>query len=154
MDRYTSRFSYLLMIVALACAMSACAGRKDVAPIDVERQAFDDLRTEIREIIDDPAREAQAISLTDELIADFYRLREKVSERRRRLRDLNRNYDATREEFEAFFDEVEADIQANRKQVIETERALLAAMTPEERALLGKAQTKAMKVAIRTIQSI
>jgi len=154
MDRYTSRFSYLLIIIALACAMSACAGKKDVAPIDVERQAFDDLRAEIREVIDDPEREAQAISLTDELIADFDKLREKVSERRSRLRELNLNYDTTREEFEAFFDEVEADIQANRKRVIETERALLAAITPEERALLNKAQTSAMKAATRTIQSI
>jgi len=142
------------MLVALACGMSACAGKKDVAPIHVERQAFDDLRTEIREIIDDPEREAQAISLLDELIADFERLREKVSERRSRLRELNANYDTTREEFEAFVDEVEADIHKNRKNIIETERALFAAITPEERALLNKAETSAMKAAVRTIQSI
>jgi len=148
------RHSAMLLIMGLALGIAACAGKDDVSAIDVEQQAFDDLRFAIREVIDDPLREMEALSLTNELIESLHHLRERVTERRRRVVALNENYDTSREEFEAFFDEIEVDIQANRVDAIESERALLAALTPEERKSLEKVQTKAMKAAISTIQSI
>ena len=148
------RRSVLLLLIALASVVTACAGKGDVSAIEVEQQAFDDLRAQIREVIDDPWREMEVLSLTDELIAALDQLRDQVSERRRHVVALNKNYDTTREEFEAFFEEIEADIQAKRMELIETQRALLALLTPEERASLEKVGTKAMRAAVKTIQSI
>ena len=149
-----ARRSAPLPLIALVSVITACAGKGDVSAIEVEQQAFDDLRTEIRNVIDDPWREMEALALTDELIAALDQLRDRVSERRRHVMALYENYDTTREEFEAFFEEIEADIQTNRMELIETERALLALLTPEERASLEKVETKAMKAAIKTIQAI
>ena len=149
-----ARRSAPLPLIALVSVITACAGKGDVSAIEVEQQAFDDLRAQIREVIDDPWREMEVLSLTDELIAALDQLRDQVSERRRHVVALNKNYDTTREEFEAFFEEIEADIQAKRMELIETQRALLALLTPEERASLEKVGTKAMRAAVKTIQSI
>jgi hypothetical protein len=56
-----------MVFVAIACAFGGCASKDDVSPADVEKQAFEDLRSEIRAVIDDPAREGEAIILVDEL---------------------------------------------------------------------------------------
>ncbi len=149
-----ARRSALLLLIALVSVITACAGKGDVSALEIEQQAFDDLRAEFRNVIDDPWREMEAVSLMDELVEAFDQLRVRVSERRRTVREFNADYDTTREEFDAFFDGIEADIQANRIEVIESERALLAALTPEERESMERVQTEAMRAAIRTIQSI
>ena len=154
MTGYVGRRSAMLLAIAIVSGITACAGKEKASAIDIEQQAFDDLRFEIREIIDDPLREMEALALTNELIEALDQHRARVTERRLRVSALHANYDTTREDFEALFDEIETDIQINRVEVIESERALLAALTPEERKSLEKVQTKAMKAATRSIQSI
>ena len=47
------RFNYwhsIMLCAGIGLMISACA-KDDVAPVDVEKQAFEDLRTEIRETI-------------------------------------------------------------------------------------------------------
>jgi hypothetical protein len=134
--------------------IAACAGKDDVAPVDVEKQAFEDLRTEIRESIDDPAREAETIRLVGVLEEDLATLRTSVAARKIHVRELNANYDTSRADFEAFLAVIEADVRDNRQRVSETHRALLSSVTPEERAAMSKSHTKAMNTAIKTIQSI
>ena len=149
-----ARRSALLLLIALASVITACAGKGDVSALEIEQQAFDDLRAEFRNVIDDPWREMEALALMDELVEALGYLRERVTKRRLQMRELNEDYDTTREEFDAFFDGIEANIQVYRIEVIETERALLAALTPEERESLENVQTEAMRAAIRTIQSL
>jgi hypothetical protein len=131
----------------------ACA-KDDVAPVDVEKQAFKDLRTDIREAINDPAREAEAIGLVGVLEQALADLRTSIMARKNRVKELNANYDTPREDFEAFLAGVEAEVRDNRRRVSETHRALLASVTPEERTAIAKTRTKAMNAAIQTIQSI
>ena len=152
-DFFARRGATLLAIV-LVLSVTACAGNDKASAIDVEQEAFDDLRAAIRETIDDPFREMEALTLTNELIEALEHLRERVTERRQRVIALYANYDTTREDFEAFFDEIETEIQVNRIEVVESERALLRVLTDEEEKSLEKAQTKAMKAATRSIQSI
>ena len=154
MTAYVGRGGATLLVTVLMLSITACAGKNKASAIDIEREAFDDLRAEIREVIDDPFREMEALALTDELIEALDHLRERVTKRRLRMRELNEDYDTTREEFDAFFDDVEADIHVNRIEAIESERALVAVLTPEERILLEKLHTKAMKASIKSIQSI
>ena len=154
MSERTLSLKSAMVFVAIACAFAGCASKDDVSPMEVEKQAFEDLRSEIRAVIDDPANEREAITLVDELSADLNTLRERISERRQRVRELNADYDTTRADFEAYFDQVDGQIQANKRQVSEKRRALFAILTPDERSTISKAHTKARDAAIRNIQAI
>ena len=144
----------LFACVCFAFLVSACAGKDDVAPVDVEKQAFEDLREQIRDTIENPAREAEAIKLVTALESDLEALRESVAERKSRARKLNANYDTPREDFEAFFEKQTEEIKANRERVSRTRQALLATVTSEEYDAIEKARTNAMSAAIASIQSI
>ncbi len=142
-----------LLCIVIASLVVACA-KDDVAPVDVEKQAFEDLRTDITEAIADPAREAEAIRLVGVLEQDLADLRTSITARKARARELNANYDTPRAEFEAFLAGIEAEVRDHKRRVSETHRALLANVTPEERSAIAKTHTKAMNTAIQTIQSI
>ena len=79
-----------LLCIAVASLVVACA-KDDVAPVDVEKQAFEDLRTDIREAITDPAREAEAIRLVGVLEQDLADLRTSITARKNRAKELNAN---------------------------------------------------------------
>jgi predicted nucleic acid-binding Zn-ribbon protein len=143
-----------LLVATIAFSIAGCSGKDAVSPVDVEYQAFDDLRSEIREAIDDSAREAEAIALVDALSDELNALRKTISERKRRSRQLNANYDTSRADFEAFVEQVHQEVKSNHQQVAEQHRALLAIMPPEEWAEISKSHTKAMKAAIKSIQAI
>ena len=142
-----------LLCIAVASLFVACA-KDDVAPVDVEKQAFEDLRTEIREAITDPAREAETIKIVGVLEEDLAALRTNIAARKSHVRELNANYDTPRAEFEAYLAGVEAEVQDHKRRVSETHRALLANVTAEERSAVAKPHTKAMNAAITNIQSI
>lgn len=148
------RWKSAMLFAAFACGFAGCGGKDAVAPIEIERQAFENLRSEIREVIDDPDREAEAITLVDALAEDLNSLREKISARRKRVKQLNADYDTSRADFEAFFDQVDGDIRSNKRQVTERQRALFSITAPDERSAISRAHTKAMDAAIRNIQTI
>jgi len=148
------RLPSAMLFAAIACAFAGCASKDDVSPADVEKQAFEDLRTEIRAVIDDPAREGEAITLVDELSEDLNTLRETIAKRRQRVRELNADYDTARADFEAFFDQVDRQIRWNKRQVSEKHLEFLAIMTPAERSAIAKTHSKARDAAIRNIQAI
>ena len=142
-----------LVCIAIASLIVGCA-KDDVAPVDVEKQAFDDLRAEIRETITDPTREAEAIRLVGALEQYLADLRINITARKNRVKELNADYDTSRTDLDAFLAGVDAEVRDNKQRVSETHRALLANVTPEERAAIAKTHTKAMNAAIKTIQSI
>ena len=143
----------LWMCAAIVLFVAACA-KDEVAPIDVERQAFEDLKTQLREAIDDPTREAEAIRIVGALEQDIAALRNTVQARRDRVTELNANYDTPRAEFEAFLAGIEREVEENKKRVSESHRALLAAVNEEERAIVRRSHTAAMNAAIKTLQAI
>jgi len=148
------RLPSAILFAAIACAFAGCASKDDVSPADVEKQAFEDLRSEIRVVIDDPAREGEAIKLVDELSEDLNDLRETIAARRQRVRELNADYDTARADFEAFFDQVDRQIRWNKRQVSEKHLEFLAIMTPAERSAVAKTHSKARDAAIRNIWAI
>ncbi len=154
MPRFSDHWKCVLLFAVIVSAIAGCAGKDDVSPVNVEEQAFADLRSEIRQVIDDPAREAEAITLVDTIAEDLERLRDKISERRQRVRQLNADFDTTRADFEAFFDQVDSDIRSNKRQVLDKHRAFLAITTPDERSAISKIHTKAVNAAIRSIQAV
>jgi len=144
----------VLFCIGIALMVTACAGKDNVSPVDVETQAFEDLRVEIREAVVDPANEAEAIRLVGVLQDDFEALRSSIAERSRRLKELNADYDTPRSEFEAFLTDAEAEMRGSRQRTSETHHALLRAMTAEERSQIDKVRSKAISAAIRSMQSI
>ena len=154
MSERTLSLKSAMLFTAVACAFAGCASKDDVSPMEVEKQAFEDLRSEIRAVIDDPAREREAIAMVDALSEDLNALREKISERRQRVRELNADYDISRVDFEAVFDQVDREIKSNKRQASEKRRALFAILPPDERSAISKAHTKARDAAIRNIQAI
>jgi len=143
-----------LALVLVAGAFSGCAAKDDVTPVDVEKQAFEDLRTEIVEAITDPVREAETIRLVGVLEEDLATLRTNIAARKSHVRELNANYDTPRADIEAYLAGIEEEVLEHKRRVSETHRALLASVTAEERSAIAKTHTKAMNTAITTIQSI
>ena len=144
----------LFATTVLALTLAGCGGKDVVLPVDVENEAFEDLRSEIREAIDDPARETEAIALVDNLADELRALRDKISARKMRTKELNANYDTSRADFDVFFEQVNSEIRSNQQRVTKNHRALLAITTPEEWSQISKARSKAMSAAIKSIQTI
>jgi hypothetical protein len=153
MIRPSTRAAYAVLCIAIVSLVVACA-KDDVAPVDVEKQAFEDLRTEIRDAVSDSAREEETIRLVGVLEDDLAALRTNIAARKIKVRELNASYDTPRAEFDAALAGIEAEVRDHKIRVSETHRALLTNVTAEERSAIAKAQTKAMNAAIQTIQSI
>ena len=153
MNELFARATSALLCIAVASLVVACA-KDEVAPVDVEKQAFEDLRTNIREAITDPTRETETIRLVGVLEENLADLRTNIAARKIKVRALNANFDTTRAEFEALLADIEAEVRDNRQRVSKTHQELLSNVTPEERSAIAKTHTKAMNTAIQTIQSI
>jgi hypothetical protein len=142
------------LLIAIALAIAGCGGKDAVTPVDIEKQAWEDLRSDVREVISDSEREAEVIKLVDVLADDLGALREILAKRHERVRELNTNYDTSRAEFETFLKQVNLEIQAGQQRVSKTHRAFLAATTAEEWSQLSKVRSKAMTAAVKSMQAI
>lgn len=134
--------------------IGGCAGKGDVNPVDVEKQAFDNLRSEIRIAVDDPERETKAIAVVDELAAELESLRRKTAERHEQAKNLNANYDTTRAEFDAFISASNADIRLSQQRILEKRERLIEVTTPEEWDQILDARTEAIDTAFKSTQAI
>lgn len=143
-----------LPLLTLVLIFAGCASKDDVSPVKAEKQAFDDLRSEIRDVIYDQAREDEAIVLLDSLATELEALRSRVAERKQRIRKLNANYDTPRAEFDAYLLQANQEIQENRRRIGGSRRAFIAVVTPDELSAIGKVRSRAMIAAIKSIQAI
>jgi hypothetical protein len=139
-------------IIALILILSGCANNKST-PAEVEQQAFDDLRAEIRNVVDDQQRATAAVEIVDELEIDLADLRERIATRKRRVRELNSDYDTPRDEFEIYLNQVAGEVREHRNQMSDTYQRFLGLITEDERLAIGKAKTHAMNSAVHSIQS-
>lgn len=131
----------------------ACGG-SPTSGGDVEKQAFDDMRAEVRRVIDDPEREASVVALVENLEEQYTVLRDTAATRRKALRELNADYDATRGQFAEFLDTHNAQLERSHKAFLESHRALIDATTAEEWSTLAKSNMKSMTELARRFASI
>ena len=146
----TSRLFFLLAIFLVA---AGCAGKDKPTPKDVEAQAFNDFRAEIRAVISDTERAGQAIEIADELEASFDALREHLAARSKKTKALNADYDAPKEDYIALFNDIQKDVERNQRHVSELHRKLVEVTTTEEWAGLKKLRNATMEAAITSFQS-
>jgi PBP1b-binding outer membrane lipoprotein LpoB len=144
-----SAFYTLITIIALFTV--GCA---KTSPIVKEVDAFDNLRTNVQDVVTDPARAGQSLALVDELQREFDDIKELRLERKKRIKALNVDYDASRAEFETLLDGIAQDRLANQERVSQTYRQLLEVITTEEWAKLAKSRNEAMQAAIKALQAI
>jgi hypothetical protein len=151
--RYTS-VRFACYFIFLSFFITACAGKDDVAPTDVEKQAFADLRAEIVAVVDDSERAENALRIVSTLELDLARFRESIAARRQRVLELNANYDTPRSEFESYFEDVTSEILKSKQRAVESYRELSTYMTEDELDAISKTQSNAMDAFSKTIQSI
>ena len=133
--------------------IGGCGGSPETVE-DLEKQAFDDMRTEVREIIEDPRREEAVVTLVNRMEAEYANLRGKAEARRKALRDLNADYDATREQFVEYLDRYNAELEQSHKAFRVSHRDFVEATTDEEWSALAKSNTKSMGQLAKSLSSI
>jgi hypothetical protein len=153
MSRYFNISSTIVLLAALALGTVGCAGKK-ASPLEIEQQAFDDMRAEIQSVISDPERAAEAVALISAIQQSFAATQKDIAARQAKLRTLNADYDASRADIEAQFEQVVLDIKLNQENVSEIHRQLMSILTTDEWEALEKARSDAMDAAIQSIQSI
>ena len=149
-----SRIPYLIFIAFVTLSLAACATKEAIAPEDIEKQAFEDLRTKVREIINDSVHQTKIITLVDQLQVDFNSMRNSLVTRKSKLRELFADYDAPREKFDKQIALYDTHIKSNRKQFGDSRRVLVETMTPDEWSAVNKTESKAMNTLIKSLQSI
>jgi len=144
-----------IFTVAVICiGIVGCFGDKAVRPEDTEKQAFDDLRVSVQNVVADQQRQEAAIGVVNRLETDYQELREALIRRRADLRRLHADYDATTESLIDFANSVERKIQGHQQRVSRTHQELISATTPDEWSLLIKTDTKAMNALSNSLQGI
>jgi len=141
------------LLAAITLSATGCTGKNE-SPLDIKKQAFDDVRAEIQSVVTDPERSAKAIELVTAIEQRFVETKNKVATRKAHLIELNANYDASRADIEADFEQIAVDIEANRQQISSIHRQLRDILTAEEWDELEKARSKALEAAIKTLRSI
>jgi DNA repair ATPase RecN len=134
--------------------LTACSGINSVPPEEKERQASEEFRETIKEVVQEPERQVEILSLAEKYQAAFKKLRATVAAQRNELQNLNADYDATREQFQAFIDKYDTEIRAARIEATGSRMAFVRATTAEEWAALKKADAKALKNMVSTTQAI
>ena len=138
---------------AAMLVISGCAGKGDAPAPDPAQDAYDALRAKVAEVVDDPQRKSAALSELDALFDDLDQLEGVVADRRKRMRRLNADYDARREDFEALLSEAQADFRRYRESALGHHRKLVATLTPDELDEIMKLQVKALTGTLRELQA-
>jgi Flp pilus assembly protein TadD len=151
-----SRTPLLIFLALVALSIAACAttDKEAQAPEDIEQEAFNDLRTEIRETIDDSTRQTMVISHVDQLQIEFKSMRSSLMEGKSSVRAIFADYDASRENFDELITLHDTTIKSQRKQVGESHRVLVESMTIDEWSALNKSGSKAMNSLLKSLQSL
>ena len=146
----------LIMTVSLALVSLniGCSSGEPKSRVDEQAAAFTDLRSAVRQTVTDDGRQSEVLGIVDALEKDVDDLRAVLVRRRTELRELNADYDATREEFLEFANQMESRIQNSRRQALQQHLRLAAAMTADEWAAIEKAQTRAMRSIAGSVQGI
>lgn len=140
---------YLLAVASVMLVLSGCSNKNDT---NVEKQALDELRAEVRVVITDPERQGKALNIIDELSQELQLLRQKKAQRQAESRKLNANYDTTRAEFDAFINEKQVDIRLSQQRILEKRSALIAATTDEEWEQISDVRSDSIDDAINAVK--
>lgn len=152
MDRMIKLSGVSLVAAALLLVIVACAGMKK-SPEDKKKEAFDDFRAKVADVIDDPEREGQAIALVTDMQKNFFDVRDANAKTLVEARKLYADYDASREDFEAFIEESVVRVRSQQRDVVDANRQLRTIVTEEEWDAIDKSRSRALMAAVKAIRA-
>ena len=135
-------------------ALSGCTGNNKPSPVDVEAIAFEELRSELRSVIKDPARLEQALAIAEDLQLSFSALRNHLLDRRAKVAKMNADYDASREDITSLLNEIQDKMASNQQRISMLHRQLAEVTTSREWSMLVKTKSAAMNATIDSIRAI
>jgi hypothetical protein len=150
--QFSRRILSILLVMAAALALSACAG-SDQSPEDDARQGFEDIKASINTVVGDPERAAAATALVDEQMQNFEEIARVVESRQAAYRKLAADYNTPRSELETALAAVRQSVRDNQRKVADTHRELVSTLTAEEWDELNKQTSKALQKAIAAARS-
>jgi hypothetical protein len=148
------RFAPWWAVSIFLLALNGCTGNDKPSPVDVETAAFEELRSELRSVIKDPACSEQALAIADDLQRAFSALRDHLLDRRGKVGNINANYDASRDDVIALLNEIQDEMASNQQQISMLHRQLAKVTTSREWSKLAKTKSAAMNAAIDSIRAI
>ena len=139
----------LILLVLLAAAMVACAGKDKVeaTPENMTEQ----LRQETLKIVSDADRAKQAAELTGQLKQIFVAAHTQLKVDIDDFHALNRNFDTTDVEFNAFFDGINSRGRERQSRVLDIHVKMKGLLTAKEWAQLEDTREDALKLDIKLL---
>ena len=95
------KLPFLFVVLTTSIILFAGCASRSTPPAETEVEAFNDLRDNVQEVVSDPDRAARSLALVDQLQIEFNAIKATREERRQQIRDLNKNYDATKAQFDS-----------------------------------------------------
>jgi hypothetical protein len=142
-----------LIVGLLTLTLSSCSRSKST-PEDARVDAFNALRAEIVSIVVADDRQQQALNNVDDFERLFSNSEKVLESQRTKLRDLTRNYDATREQFDSLITETAALLKEEQVKVLEVRARMAAVLTDDEWIALEKSRNKAINKAFGSLNPV
>ena len=135
-------------LIAILIFLSGCASKPAPSRLDSATTAFADLRLEIRAEISDADRQRKLIELVDELESI---MASAVADQRttdQQIRELNRDFYATQEDFAAIFDTLNETKKQRRQRLVEISASARALTTDREWKRLNRVRMSSLGSAL------
>ena len=121
---------------------------------DARVDAFNALRAEISDVVVAQDRQQQALQNVDDFERLFSNADKVLESQRAKLRNLNSNYDATREQFDSLVTETAALLKEEQARVLDIRARMAAVLTDDEWLALEKQRNKAIKKAFGSLNPV
>ena len=144
-DRRAGHHVACIVFGAALVSVLGCSSRPEPSPRDTARTAFEQLRTQLRMEIADPAKRDTLLARTDEMETLVTQAAADQRQTADRIAALNRNYDATEQEFLAAFGDLNEKRAARRRRLMAIHAEVRTLATDEEWRRVGKFKTLALE---------
>lgn len=144
-DWRAARRTACVVLAAAFLGVVGCSSKPEPSPRDNARTAFEELRTQLRSEIADPARRDTLLARTDELETLVAQAATDQRQTADRIAALNRSYDATEQEFLAAFGDLNEKRAARHRRLVEIHAEVRTLATDEEWRRVGKFKKLALE---------
>ena len=152
--KYLKQYSVVIVVMSIF-TLAGCMTTKNKASPEVEDQAtaFDEFKEQLVLTVEDSKREEILLNTIDALELDINALLAEIKNRKQGFKELNANYNASREEFDAFFDDANRKIQLQRKQTSIQYRLIQELLTEQEQKQLNRHNNKLIESFINSLNA-
>lgn len=134
-----------IVLGAALLSVIGCSSKPEPSPRDTARTAFEELRTQLRTEIADPAKRDTLLARTDEMETLVTQTAADQRQTADRIAALNRNYDATEQEFLTAFGDLNEKRATRHRRLVEIHAAVRTLATDEEWRRVGKFKKLALE---------